>query len=641
MATNAVIGALRINLGLDSAQFQDGLRNAQKGLDRFAKMAKTGLVALGTATVAAAGTFAALTKAAVDSMDSMTKLAQSIGVSVEELARLEHAANLSGVEMDSLGTALQRLSRNMFDVATGAGASAEKAFKALGISVKTASGDLKSSTDLLEEVADRFARMEDGATKTALATSLFGRAGAQLIPMLNAGSVGIRDMKDEADALGLVFSQRAGRAAEQFNDNIARIERAGSGLFIQISQELMPVLARLTDRFVAFVKEGDKVRSVAQSLRGVFNFVANEVAQLAILTARLNAEFAGVAEAFNRLKSGDFSGAWAAFKEGQDASAAMAAQVKSDIQGIFGPGAAELLGGDQDSFNEAFGQAGAAAGEAFVADLQAASSKGSQNAFQQMAQQMQEAIAQMQVDAEVVDMTTGAATRYLAVMDLTRAATEAGIPMTEALTERINLLAEAYSAATLAREGALLGRDLENSPLDQFEQEMARIDELLASGSISWKTWADAATRARMSIAGEVLGLAGQLTGALGQMFGDSKAFAIAEAVVNTAQAITKTLATYGATPWGLAAAGVAAASGAAQIATIARTNKGSRTAPRATSGGGAVGQAPEQTQQQTLNLTLRGLDRNALFSGEQVRELAQTLVDYQRDGGQLIIADA
>src|SRR5690606_38527124 len=99
-----------------------------------------------------------------------------------------------------------------------------------------------------------------------------------------------------------------------------------------------------------------------------------------------------------------------------------------------------------------------------------------------------------------------------------------------------------------------------------------------------------------------------QLTGALGKMFGDSKEFAIAEAIINTAQAITKTLAQYGATPWGLAAAGVAAASGAAQIATIARTNKGSKSAPSVRGASGSASTAgsngPTQPQQAvTINL--------------------------------------
>lgn len=52
---SAVIGALRVNLGLNSAQFKRGLKNAQTGTEKFAVVAKRAfkVVAIGAAAVAA------------------------------------------------------------------------------------------------------------------------------------------------------------------------------------------------------------------------------------------------------------------------------------------------------------------------------------------------------------------------------------------------------------------------------------------------------------------------------------------------------------------------------------------------------------------------------------------------------------
>jgi hypothetical protein len=65
--------------------------------------------------------------------------------------------------------------------------------------------------------------MKDGANKTAIAVELFGRSGANLIPLLNGGARALSDATDEATRFGLIVSTEAGRAAEQLNDNLTRL----------------------------------------------------------------------------------------------------------------------------------------------------------------------------------------------------------------------------------------------------------------------------------------------------------------------------------------------------------------------------------------------------------------------------------
>jgi hypothetical protein len=45
--TQAVVGALRVTLGMDSAAFSKGLRSAESRLSRFGKMASKRLLAAG------------------------------------------------------------------------------------------------------------------------------------------------------------------------------------------------------------------------------------------------------------------------------------------------------------------------------------------------------------------------------------------------------------------------------------------------------------------------------------------------------------------------------------------------------------------------------------------------------------------
>ncbi|MAN77776.1 MAG: phage tail tape measure protein [Rhizobiales bacterium] len=208
------------------------------------------------------------------------------------------------------------------------------------------------------------------------------------------------------------------------------------------------------------------------------------------------------------------------------------------------------------------------------------------------------------------------------------------MPDIPAMTQDLEMLGGALEAANdnldeFAEALALV--DGQKSPFEQLANDMAVLDEALAAGAISWEQYGAAAFRANATAASSVLGLAGGLTSALSHMFQDNKAFAIANAVVSTAEAVMKALATYGPTPWGFAAAGVAAATGAAQIAAIASAQKGSASEPGVK--GSAVSQAsqPQQTQSTTqINLTLGG---NGRYSRDDVRDLLEQMTNELSDG--------
>ncbi|WEX07369.1 phage tail tape measure protein [Chelativorans sp. AA-79] len=242
---SAVIGALRVNLGIDTAAFSDGLKRAQSGLQKFGAFAKQGLLAAGVAAGAAAGAFGMMVKGTIDSADEMSKAAQKFGIPIEELSRLKYAADLSGVSFEALGTGVRKLSQNMNDAAKGMGEGKE-AFEQLGISVTNADGSLKSSSQVMAEIADKFAAMPDGAEKTALAMDLMGRAGANMIPLLNGGSEALNKLMAEADTFGQVFTQEMGSQAEAFNDNLSRLQGSLANIAAGVATDLLPHLERFS-----------------------------------------------------------------------------------------------------------------------------------------------------------------------------------------------------------------------------------------------------------------------------------------------------------------------------------------------------------------------------------------------------------
>ena len=149
---SAQIGALKVSLGIDSAQFTSGLASAQKGLGSFGKAAAVGLSAVAVAATAAATAMAFAVKGAIDHADALSKASQKAGIAVEALSRLEYAAKLSDVSLESLTGGLQKLSKSMLDVAAGKGP--DTAFAALGIAVRDAAGNLRDNDACLLYTSD-------------------------------------------------------------------------------------------------------------------------------------------------------------------------------------------------------------------------------------------------------------------------------------------------------------------------------------------------------------------------------------------------------------------------------------------------------------------------------------------------------
>ena len=193
--------------------------------------------ALGSLVPLATGAgLAAMAKGAIDAADNMNDLSQKTGVSVESLSKFQQAANASGTSIEGVGAAMIKLNRNL---ATG-NAGAAQALTAIGLSATDASGKLKSTDAIMLEVADKFAKMPDGANKTAAAMALFGKAGADMIPLLNGGSKAITD-------LTATMTGDFAKGADSLNDKLAALQGKLLQLGVNIGTALMPALNVIAD----------------------------------------------------------------------------------------------------------------------------------------------------------------------------------------------------------------------------------------------------------------------------------------------------------------------------------------------------------------------------------------------------------
>ena len=234
MATQSMIGALRVSLGLDSAAFMTGTRQATSAMANMGRRMRN----LGAGASAMGAAFVLAMRGQLKTADEAIKAAQTMGLSVEQYTRLGHAANLSGVSMGGMQTAVQKMAQAMVDTPA--------LFEDLGIAVRDADGNLRGTDAVLLDFADAIAALPDGAEKIDLMRDALGRSGTDMIPMLNGGRAALVEMMAEADRLNLTIGTDTARAAELFNDNITRMTGQMGGLTNQITQALAPVLAEIS-----------------------------------------------------------------------------------------------------------------------------------------------------------------------------------------------------------------------------------------------------------------------------------------------------------------------------------------------------------------------------------------------------------
>ena len=222
------------------------LGNSMQGVQGKVKNLKMAVGGLSTAFKAlgaalAIGAFAKSAQDALQLADAVGKLSTRTGIAANTLFAYRNAAELADVSNEQLNTGLLQLSKNMLEAAKGTETYAS-AFRALGIAITNESGQLRNADEVFEDIADRFAQLPDGATKAAVAMRLFGRSGAQLIPLLNGGS-------DALTKLGFGLSAEFTEKAQLFNDTMAGIGRRFREIQLQILDYFLPTFQMIGDAF--------------------------------------------------------------------------------------------------------------------------------------------------------------------------------------------------------------------------------------------------------------------------------------------------------------------------------------------------------------------------------------------------------
>jgi hypothetical protein len=283
--TAPLIGALRVSLSAETAQFEAGMKRAQrtaattqssfkKSFGGLGNIVKGGLA--GVVSGLSIGLITQGVKAALDYAGSLGEISQQLGVTTKDLQVFRYAAGQVGVSQANLETGLQKLTITMGKLAAGAKAPRE----ALDAIKKGLADQVLASKDTGEAfrlIADGLAQIPNRAQRAAAEVALFGKSGAQLDNLLAGGSAAINQLSIAAERLGIVLSDEQIQKADETADKLEAVKTMLSAriagtvadnadAILQLANALAEVAAqgfRAAAGIAAYLNEGYKIGSGA------------------------------------------------------------------------------------------------------------------------------------------------------------------------------------------------------------------------------------------------------------------------------------------------------------------------------------------------------------------------------------------
>ena len=286
----------------------DGTAKSFGGLNVSSLKAAAGVAAVGAAVVAAGKQLYSFVSDMAATGDEMEKLGQRTGFAVEQLSEFRFLVERSGGSAGDMETAVRRLAQSMGDARDGV-KEASDAFARLGLSADDlvgADGMLRSIDEVLPLIADGLRSVQSQADRMDIAQALLGRGGTKLLPALQEGADGIREMREEMEKYGGAMSQGFADKSAEFVDAqtnmataVSRLKEAVSEPFLEPFTAAVNKLAEamgtakgvVADDAEAAGTGGVSPRAAVNSgMRGIMNFIPGMqwYAQLMNLEATVN-----------------------------------------------------------------------------------------------------------------------------------------------------------------------------------------------------------------------------------------------------------------------------------------------------------------------------------------------------------------
>jgi hypothetical protein len=283
------IGSIIVEMAADIAGFRGKLNEAVKATNEAVEKIKQGFELIGVGL--SVGALVEFTKSTIEFGDQLSKAAVKADIGAQSLSELAFAAKGTGVDLDELSASLAKMQKAISTAGSGVG-TAKATFDALGLTfaeIKTLTPDQQ-----FEVFAQRISQLTSPADKARAAMELFGRSGADLLPLFSEGAEGIAKARIEAGLLGASFSDDTIARLHQTQESIDHLTSSLKALGTALVDSVAPDIVILLDRLTAAVS-GDEIlkvsaqialvkKQLAEQHSGFFSPAAGSVSDQDLLT---------------------------------------------------------------------------------------------------------------------------------------------------------------------------------------------------------------------------------------------------------------------------------------------------------------------------------------------------------------------
>jgi len=201
--------------GKTIGKFQEwtaGFADLKAGFDVLAGVA-------GTAMQAVQQAYAETITKTADYAKEVRDLSRTIGASAEESSKLIQAADDMGISYQTLTSAMEGAIRKGADPSIAG----------------------------IAKLAEQYNAIQNPIEKTAFLMDTFGKAGADLGPLMEQGAAGIRAMGEEAKKAGLVLDEKAVQAARNYEIALDNLTDKVDAQRIKWGNEWIPTVTDVID----------------------------------------------------------------------------------------------------------------------------------------------------------------------------------------------------------------------------------------------------------------------------------------------------------------------------------------------------------------------------------------------------------
>ncbi len=232
-------------------QFESGINDALGTWTKFLSglgSSEVTFAGVATAATALTGALFGVVENTAKFEAGLEQLSERTGLSVEDLSKFKYAAEQSDTSLESLTTSIKFMGRTLTDAAAG-NEKAQTSYRALGLNWKELL-DMPVKERFLS-IVQAISEVEDPSLRVGLAMRVMGRNVEEMLPFINQGREGIELLMKICEELGLVVTDKAGKAAHEFEKEMNTLGATIKRISMDIGETSMPAIKLLSGALLA------------------------------------------------------------------------------------------------------------------------------------------------------------------------------------------------------------------------------------------------------------------------------------------------------------------------------------------------------------------------------------------------------